>query len=301
MEISRGKNSLTAGIAMVLLASLGYGLMPALTQKAFEAGASVETILAGRYIVGCPLMWAFILFRGNRAGCGAGASIFMILLGAAMFVCSISMNESYKHLPGFIASILVFLYIVIVAAAEILLGREKPRLSRAVCLAMVLLGLIAVVWTPQGGASLRPLGLFMAFAAALSYAVAVMGMGAKRLAEVSAETIMGYLFLVPAAASVIRALAAGQPLLPSGASQAFFIVLLGLWAGCFSPIAFCRAVKIIGASTASIVNTTEPVIAYFAGALIMSDRISWNATAGGAMIVAAILVLNITERGRPGR
>ncbi|MDR1572599.1 MAG: DMT family transporter [Clostridiales Family XIII bacterium] len=298
MGVDGEKSGFTAGLAMILLASLGYGLMPALTQRAFEAGASVETVLAGRYILGCPLIWAFMLIRRNRLRFDAGATSLMLLLGVSMFLCNVTTNESYKYLPGFIASILIFAYIVIVAIAEIAMGRERPYRSRTLCLATVAVGLVAVVWVPEGQIRLDTLGILMAFAAALTYAMTVMGMGAKKLSGVPAETVTGYLFIVPAVASALRAAAAGQPLLPADTTQAVFIALLGLWAGCFSPIAFCQGVKMIGASTASIANTTEPVIAYFAGALIMSDRISWNASLGGAIVVVAILALNITERRR---
>jgi drug/metabolite transporter (DMT)-like permease len=57
-------------------------------------------------------------------------------------------------------------------------------------------------------------------------------------------------------------------------------------------------VRIIGAGTASIINTSEPVFAYFAGLILMADHLSRNAILGGVLIVVGILLLNISERKR---
>jgi uncharacterized membrane protein len=50
-----------------------------------------------------------------------------------------------------------------------------------------------------------------------------------------------------------------------------------------------------------MINTSEPVFAYFAGILLMRDHLSFNATIGGVLIVAGLLLLNITERKRGNR
>jgi drug/metabolite transporter (DMT)-like permease len=50
-----------------------------------------------------------------------------------------------------------------------------------------------------------------------------------------------------------------------------------------------------------MINTSEPVFAYFAGMILMSDRLSMNATFGGVLVVAGLLLLNIMERRKEQR
>jgi drug/metabolite transporter (DMT)-like permease len=222
----------------------------------------------------------------------------MMLVGVNIFVCVFSMSSSYKFLPGAIASLITFMYIVIVNVIELITGREKPPPSRFICLLLTVVGLVAVVYTPTGGIALSTKGILLALLAGVLYAVWALSMGAKPFRGFSAEVMMGYTLLVPTFANAVKCAASGQSLLPETPEQWLYIVLLGLAPGFIAPVAFSTAVRLIGAGTASIINTSEPVFAYFAGLIIMSDHLSWNATFGGALIVIGILLLNISEKKR---
>jgi drug/metabolite transporter (DMT)-like permease len=289
----RGAN---AGFLLVILASFLYGIMPAITQRAYAADMSVETVLTGRYLIGTTLIWIFILITKKPARVDAKKFWLMMLVGVNIFVCVFSMTSSYKFLPGAIASLIVFMYIVIVNVIELITGRERARPVRIVCLVLTVVGLVAVVYTPAGGVPLSPKGILLAMLAGVLYAVWALSMGAKSFRGFSAEVMMGYTLLVPTVANVVKCAASGQPILPETPEQWVYIVLLGLSPGFIAPVAFSTAIRLIGAGTASIINTSEPVFAYFAGLALMSDHLSGNAMVGGALILVGILFLNISER-----
>jgi drug/metabolite transporter (DMT)-like permease len=257
---------------------------------------SVETVLTGRYLIGTTLIWIFILITKKPARVDAKKVWLMMLVGVNIFVCVFSMTSSYKFLPGAIASLIVFMYIVIVNVIELITGRERARPVRIVCLVLTVVGLVAVVYTPAGGVPLSPKGILLAMLAGVLYAVWALSMGAKSFRGFSAEVMMGYTLLVPTVANVVKCAASGQPILPETPEQWVYIVLLGLSPGFIAPVAFSTAVRLIGAGTASIINTSEPVFAYFAGLALMSDHLSGNAMVGGALILVGILFLNISER-----
>jgi drug/metabolite transporter (DMT)-like permease len=284
------------GFMLIILASFLYGVMPAITQRAYAAGMTVETVLTGRYIIGTSLIWVFILITKKPARVSAKNFWLMMLVGANIFICIFSMTSSYRFLPGAIASILTFMYIVIVNVIELITGKERARASRVVCLLMTLVGLVAVVYTPTGGVALSTTGIILALIAGSLYAVWALSMGAKSFRGFSAEVMMGYTLLVPTIANAVKCVMSGQAILPDTPEHWMYIIILGLSPGFIAPVAFGTAVRLIGAGTASIINTSEPVFAYFAGLVIMSDRLSWNATLGGALIVVGILFLNISER-----
>jgi drug/metabolite transporter (DMT)-like permease len=291
----RGAN---VGFLLVILTSLLYGVMPAITQRAYAAGMTVETVLTGRYLIGTSLIWLFILVTKKPARVDAKSFWLMMLVGVNIFICVFSMTSSYQFLPGAIASLLVFMYIVIVNAIELITGKERPRPSRIVCLLLTVVGLIAVVYTPTGGSALNPRGILLALLAGGLYAVWALSMGAKSFRGFSAEVMMGYTLLVPTLANVVKCLLSGQAILPETPEQWLYILLLGLSPGFIAPVAFSTAVRLIGAGTASIINTSEPVFAYFAGLILMSDHLSKNAIFGGVLIIVGILFLNISENRR---
>jgi drug/metabolite transporter (DMT)-like permease len=291
-----GGTNKNSGFLLVLLACVLYGIMPALTQRAYAAGVTVGTVLAGRYMIGTTLIWVFILLTKKPLRVGGKNFLYLMAVGVNVFVCVFCMTSSYRFLPGAITSLITFLYIVIVNVVEILIGRERAQAFRIVCLLLTVGGLVLVVYTPSGGVPLNATGILFALAAGVLYAVWAMSMGAKRFEPFSAEVTMGYMLIIPTVANMINCVASDSPLLPVTAEQWLYVGLLGLSPGFIAPIAFCAAVKRIGASTASMINTSEPVFAYFAGILLMSDRLSFNATIGGVFIVAGLLLLNIMER-----
>jgi drug/metabolite transporter (DMT)-like permease len=289
-------NNKNIGILLVLLTSALYGLMPALTQRAYASGVTVETVLTGRYLIGTTLIWAYILLTKKPLRVGKTNFFFLMGVGIDVFVCVFCMTSSYQYLPGAITSLITFLYIVIVNVAEILMGRERAQVFRIICLLLTVGGLILVVYAPSGSISLSATGIMLAAAAGILYAVWAMSMGAKRFAPFSAEVTMGYMLIIPTVANAIKCLISGSPLLPVTGEQWLYVTLLGLSPGFIAPIAFCAAIKRIGASISSMINTSEPVFAYFAGMILMGDRLSLNATLGGVLIIAGILLLNIMER-----
>jgi drug/metabolite transporter (DMT)-like permease len=284
------------GFLLVLLTSSLYGIMPALTQRAYAAGVTVETVLTGRYLIGTALIWVFILLTRKPLKVGRANFLYLMAVGVDVFICVFCMTSSYRFLPGAITSLITFLYIVIVNVVEILMGRERAQLFRIVCLLLTVGGLVLVVYTPSGSVSLDIRGILLAIAAGVLYAIWAMSMGAKRFAAFSAEVTMGYMLIVPTLANVVKCLIEGSPILPVTPEQWLYVGLLALSPGFIAPIAFCAAVKLIGASTASMINTSEPVFAYFAGMVLMGDRLSLNATLGGILVVAGLLLLNIMER-----
>ncbi|MDR2609941.1 MAG: DMT family transporter, partial [Clostridiales Family XIII bacterium] len=148
-----GISNKNIGFLLVLLTSALYGIMPALTQRAYEAGVTVETVLTGRYLIGTTLIWIYILLMKKPLRVGKANFLYLMGVGIDVFVCVFCMTSSYRYLPGAITSLITFLYIVIVNVAEILMGRERAQLFRIVCLLLTVGGLALVVYTPEGGVS----------------------------------------------------------------------------------------------------------------------------------------------------
>jgi drug/metabolite transporter (DMT)-like permease len=288
------------GFLLILVASILNGLIPSVTQRALLSGMAVETILTSRYFLGSVLIWAYIFIKKKKFLVGKSNVLYMTSLGLLLFLCTTSLNESYKYLPGAVAVIIAFSYVGIVVFLEILMGREKALPRRVVCLMMALVGLAFVVWPAQGIPPLRLLGILLALLGAIFYAMQALGMASKRLEKVEAEVITGYMSLFIFLANFLRCTMVQQPYLPTEWVQVGYIFVLGAGAAFIAPLFYCMSVKKIGASDTSLTNTTEPVFAYLAGILIMADRISWNATVGGILVVSSVFLLNLPGRKEKG-
>lgn len=283
------------GFLFVMLTCLTYGIMPALTQLSYQAGLSVSTMLFGRLSLGALLIWATIFIKKLPFKIDKRHLGFMLLTGCASVVQMIAMSESYRFLPGVIVSLLLFLYVSVVVIIEIIIGREKVNKARIICLFCSFIGLILVIWTPGQGIKLSGIGVFLVLIAASFYGLYAIGLGEKRTRALDSEVVIGYMLIPPIFFSMVRCIASGEPLLPQNASQATYILLLAFFCLYIAAVSFAKGVKYIGSSNAAIFNTLEPVVAYFAGIILMNDKISANAIFGGLLILGTIIFLNLEK------
>lgn len=286
------------GFLYVLITCLTYGIMPALTQLSYKAGLSVNTMLFGRLTLGAALIWLTILVRKLHFRVDKKHLIFMLFTGCASVVQMITMSESYRFLPGAVVSLLMFLYVSVVVVIEILIGREKFDKRRIICLLCTFGGLVLVIWTPGAGFQLNGVGIVLALTAAFFYGLYAVGLGEKRTRALDSEVVIGYMLIPPIFFSFIRCLASGDPILPQTSLQGMYVLLLAFFCLFVAAVSFCKGVKYIGSSRAAIINTFEPVVAYFAGIVLMNDKITFNAILGGMLILGAIIFLNLEKSGK---
>ena len=292
----KSKNPNVKGFILIMITCITYGVMPALTQLSYKAGLSVGTMLFGRLMLGAMLIWMTIFikklhFRVDRKHLG-----FMLLTGCASVVQMITMSESYRFLPGAIVSLLLFLYVSVVVVIEVLIGREKVNKTRISCLLCSFCGLVLVIWTPGEGVQLNGGGVILALVAAFFYGLYAIGLGEKRTKALDSEVVIGYMLIPPITFSFIRCITSGEPILPQTSLQGMYIFLLAFFCVFVAGVCFCKGVKYIGSSNAAIFNTLEPVVAYFAGIILMDDKVSSNAIIGGILILGAIIYLNLEKK-----
>ena len=297
MKLTPGKFELS-GVGYILIVSLFFGIMPALTQLSYKAGLSVETMLASRYFLTLVISWMYISVKRIDCHIKANQLISLLMIGAVYIGVAVFINQSYLYLPGAIASTLVFSYVSMTLVIAILIGREKPNLIKGFCVLLSLAGILLIAWTPAGTRGFSAIGLISVFLAAFFYALYAILLGDVKLARVNNAVIVGYTLIVPTIFNIIRCLIKQEPLLPSSGTQYAYILVLAIFCTFLPQLWYCKAVKLIGSSNTAIINTIEPVIAYFAGMILLSDVLAVKALMGGALIVSSIILLNYVNNSQ---
>lgn len=281
-----------SGLGYILIVSLFFGLMPAITQLSFKSGLTVETMLAGRYFLTLAITWTYIWIKKIDFHIEKSQIVLLLFLGVIYIGVAVFINQAYQYLPGAIASMLVFTYVSITVVLAILIGREKPNKIKGLCVLLSLAGILLIAWNPTGSIQLKAIGLISVFLAAFFYALYALFLGDKRLSRIDDTVIVGYMLIVPTVFNTIRCLLSGSPLLPETTTQLLYILVLAVFCTFLAQLFFCKAVKLIGSSNTAIINTVEPLIAYFAGMILLQDRLMANEVIGGLLIVSSIIILN---------
>lgn len=280
----------TRAVALIVASAACFGSVVIFTELAKRAGASLATTLAGRYLAGAVLLVA--LGGGARAiarlprrrvaalilaGGGGQATIAYLTLTALDYV------------PAATVAFLFYTYPSWVAIFAVLRGSERVGRTRGAALALSLAGILLMVGSPWERA-LDPRGVALALGGALAYALYIPLL--QRL-QAGAGAVPAATLLV-AATGVIFAVAG----LLTGTLSVQLAPAAWLWIGALAVVCtaiafiiFLRGLAVLGPVRTAIVSTVEPFWTALLAVPALGQPLRPATVAGGALIAAAVLLL----------
>jgi drug/metabolite transporter (DMT)-like permease len=147
-----------AGIVLVLVSAISFGLMPIFARLAYSQGVEVDELLFVRFMLAFFIMGGILASRGYLTVPRRNDLLVLIGLGAvAYFLQSTLYFTSLLYSPVAIVELLLYTYPVLVAVGAFTLGWERisRRLMAAIIIAIV--GLIFVA-NPIGYGAILAIG-----------------------------------------------------------------------------------------------------------------------------------------------
>lgn len=290
------KNTKTIGSLCIIGTTICYGLVPALSFKAFATGIVTETLLFNKFFFAAILMWAYIFVRKIPFRLGRQAAKTMLAIVLSYIGIATTLYLSFNYISGSLATIISFTFPAMVIAVEMISGREKVRIIKIAAVIISIAGLCLIVWSPD--LEIKILGVIFALCCAVCYTVYTIGLSSESIKDINSLVTAGYVLAASAVFNFGRCLISGQPLMAENGVQLAYLLLLSVVCAFAAILLFCFGVKCIGASNASIINTFEPVFACIFGYLLVGDIITPSMVIGGLLVVTAVLLANLPQRRR---
>jgi drug/metabolite transporter, DME family len=277
--------------ALIMISATGFGAIPILTSIAEQSGASLLNALSWRYLLGTVML---ALAAGSLASLRVPLRRLLPVLlfagGAQAFIAFVSLS-ALDYIPAAPLSFLFYTYpawVAVIAAAR---GTERLTPIRVLALVLSLTGIAIMVGTPSVGV-LHPLGVVLALISALAYAMYIPLIGyyqvrySESIAAVYSALGAGVLLLV------LDCFTNRATVMLSGEAW-LAIVALALWSTAVAFIAFLRGLRVLGPVRTAIVSTVEPFWTALLGAWVLRQRLSATSLAGGILIAAAVVLLQM--------
>jgi drug/metabolite transporter (DMT)-like permease len=248
----------------------------------------VADFLAVRFAIGAVAMLALFarpvwrlgrrqLVRGLLLGALYGAGQLLQTWGLALISPSVS---------GFVTG----MYVVLTPVLAVVLLRQ--RMAGVVWLAVVL-STVGLALLSLNGVSVDR-GVWLTLASAVLYALHILGLGQwSRPGEAFGMSAVQMLAI---AAVCLLATAPHGPVWPPDRNAWLAILYMALVAGAGAMLMQTWAQSHLPATRAAIVMTTEPVFAAAFAVLFGSDVLSWRMLAGGALVLAAMYLVELAPR-----
>jgi len=220
-------------------------------------------------------------------------ALYIIVLGLLGYtVASITIYHAYDLTSSSLATLILFTHPVIVMILEKLIHKKPFTTNKVIALILTIIGLSIILLMKNMIYS--TLGITFAFIASLTYAIFCFGLTEKNTQKLNGIAITAYIATITAMATGIQCLVNNEPLvvmsgLPNGIALAILSTII-------ASITFYEGLSIVGASSATLISSVEPIFVVVLGYLFLSEPFSMRMIIGGLIIVLAVVILERKNR-----
>jgi len=286
------------GLFFILIAVLGYSMLPVFTHYLGEGGMQPLDIAVWRYLFAAPVFW--ILMQSPAFARGAGDSTIapkrlprtpLFLMGILLAAAALAAFYGLRLIPAGTFVVIFYTYPAMVALLMLLFG-ERLSIWGWAAIGMTLVGI--ALTAPDFSAGLRGdnlsgvlLSLLNAFIVAIYFILNGRVLrGHNRLGLASAWTVTGTLFFL------LLIVPFNGLTLPQGTTW-LYLIGLATFSTVMPIFALTNGIVKAGATRASLFGTIEPLItALFAQWFIgqAMQPIQWL---GGIIIIMSVVLLQL--------
>lgn len=293
MSQQAGRGGITAvqagAIATVLVSSLLVSVAPNFSKLAYQSGASVPTVMTGRFLVTVFLLGGALLWQRRRFATSGRVLRLCLVGGLSNMFLSFGMLTAITRIDLSLVILIFYLHPIFIAWFGHLRGSYNLNRFRLLCCALILVGLalaLSVSFERLDGIGLGCSGIAACGAAVL---IIANGDAARDAGAVLVNFYSATVALVPAC---IVGVAVGPLDLPGTGTG--WLGLLGTGAAMsLGFVLFFAAMPPIGMVRATMLTVVEPVFTILLAMALFGERLSAVQWVGVAVVVAGLLLLEM--------
>jgi len=278
------------GIFLICISAASFGAMAIFARLAYAAGADPITVLFLRFsIAGIFMACAMIV---KRLTFPKGQSLIMlILMGGIGYVGqSFCYFTALTMVSAGLVAILLYLYPTFVTILSAILLKSPITKLKITALAFSLTGTFLIIGVDGGG---KLLGIFLAVIAPVIYSFYIIT--GSKIVSMAGAFPSSAVVMISAAVVFSGVIALKVPSFPTSLTGWVSIFAIALISTVLAIVTFFAGLRRLDPSTASMISTMEPVVTVALASAILGEEITFLKSAGGLMVLAAVLLLSRGE------
>lgn len=291
-------NNKIEGYILGAVGGAAYGLNPLFAVPLYHTGMDASSVVFFRYLMAVVLVALLAKSQGLSLRLDKKSTLIAFLLGIMVVGSSLALFHSYNYMDVGIASTILYVYPVMVAAILALFYHEKLNLRTGLCIFLAMLG-IALLYVNGEGVQLSTLGTILSLISALTYAIYMVCINKSRLRRVSTLVVTFYI-LLSGLVIYVPLYVCGFRLTPLRTGwQLLLIFCIALFPTVISFVCTASSILKIGSTPASILGALEPATAVVIGILAFGERLTPRTCLGMLLVlVAVMIVITKKEKGK---
>ena len=286
------------GPTLCLLYAACFYALAIFGKLAYAAGVSPAALLLVRFGLAAALLGLLVAARRDRARTRLtpGLLLTALGLGAVGYATQAGLYfAALQRMDAALLSLVFYTYPLLVTVTAVLAGRDALTPARGAALVAASGGTLLVL-LGSGGGSFHPLGVGLAFGAALTYTAYIL-VADTVVHRLPPMTLSALVMTGATAALAGRAAATGGVDLGFAPRGWFWLACIAVVSTVLAMLAFFAGLRRTGPSTAAILSTFEPVVTTALAALALHEVLTPVQMLGGALVLSSVLVLQARRRG----
>ena len=291
----RPRENRLLGAALIAVSALAFGTMAIFAVWTCEAGTSVWTLLLVRFGLATLLLATIMRVNGIRLPPWRRSRVLAAMGGLGYVGQSFCYFVALQHAQAGLVALLLYLYPAFVVVLAVVFLRKRPKHAVLGALVLAVTGTSLIV----GGGSGRPLGVVLAIAAAVIYAVYITAgtVVTAGLDQIAVTTVVcASATAVSALGALVQALHGETLTLPASLAGWGSLLAIAVICSVVAILAFFTGLQHLGATRTALMSTLEPIVTVGLAAWLLNESMSGVQLTGGAMVVLAVAWQAMTRR-----
>jgi drug/metabolite transporter (DMT)-like permease len=287
------------GGGLCAASAFGFATLSILGKLAYAEGLSMTGFLSLRF--GCAAVLLLVILGVQR-----GRAVFperrlwlaLFLLGALGYFSQASLYFlGLRRISASLSSVLLYVYPVFVALAVWIFEGRRPTRLEGLAMALALAG-VALTAGPLGSLEEGrpdPVGILFILAGAAGYGAYIV-VSNRYVHRAGPLVSTAWIALGASMSFGLAGWLTDSWVFPFTPRSIALLAALVVFSTILPLATFFAGMRRVGPTAASLLSTLEPVFTILLAALILHEALTRNQWAGGALILIAVILLNLPTR-----
>lgn len=284
------KRNRIVGITAAAISAVLYGMTPAVAKMAYSGGSNSIMMTFTRSLFGLPVLYILARRKGISLALYRKEAIAVLPISLfGSFGTAFLLYSSFAFINVGTATVLHFIFPVIVMLGSVIFFREKIRWWKGLSLALGFLGVLTFI-----GASDQTIiwGVLLALGSGFTYAGLIIGIERTVIRKIHVYKMAFYSTLVVLVASFVLGMATGKLNFNMTPAAWLYSVIVSMMVAVGAFTLLNLAILKCGATTTSIIALLEPLTAVLLGYLLLRESLTMLNIVGCALIIAGVLIIS---------
>ena len=297
MSAKEANNKIIRGIIYALISSITFGLLPFFSIPVKAQGMSSETLMFYRFLISVIIYGIYLLFfrKANFKLSNKNIRDIILIGGMGYGLTGLTLVSSYDYIPSGIGTTIGFQFPVMISIFMWLFYKEKLQRSIYISLALSLLGVFLLSYSPNHGL-VSGYGIFLLTITNLMYSMYIIGVNKSSMKDIDSSVLTFYVITISMILCLSFSIIRGTLIPIPSLMAARNILFMSIFSTIIANLTLILAIKAIGSTITALLSPLEPVTAIIIGVIVFNENINIQIITGVIIIILAVILIVLNQK-----